>query len=124
LVVVSRCSIISAIPGSSRARNPRSLHQAAIAARPVFMIRQPTFAIPGGMADQRTYTLHEIADFRGEFHAIADKLETVKLQLDQLAQKIPTRRDHARGALGIIFCTAVLTTLAVLWFTGYWHFCL
>jgi hypothetical protein len=76
------------------------------------------------MADHRTYTLHEIGDFRGKFHAIADELETVKLQLDQLAQKIPTRREHARDALGIIFATAVLTTLAVLWFTGYWHCCL
>ena len=75
-----------------------------------------------GMADQRRYTLHEIADFRGEFHAIADKLATVELQLDQLAQKIPTRKEHARDALGIILVTALLTTLVVLCFSGYWHF--
>ena len=88
---------------------------------PPFTIRQPFSGIPCGMADQRMYTLHEIADFRGEFHAIADKLETVKLQLDQLAQKIPTRRERARNALRIIFCTAVLTTLAILCFAEYWH---
>jgi len=54
-----------------------------------------------------------------KFRSIADKVETVKVQLDQLTQKIPTRKEHARDALGIIFCTVVLTTLAVLWFTGY-----
>lgn len=74
------------------------------------------------MADQRKYALHEIADFRGEFQAIAHKLETVELQLDKLAQKIAARRGHARDTLGITFATAVLTTLAVLWFTGHWHF--
>ena len=86
-----------------------------------FMIRQQTSAIPFGMAEQRTYTLHEIADFRGELHALAVKLETVELQLDQLAQKLLIRREHARDALGISLVTAMLATLLVLWFTGYWH---
>jgi hypothetical protein len=85
------------------------------------MVRQPTPAILFGMAEQRTYTLHEIADFLGELHAIAVKLETVELQLDQLNQKISTRKEHARDALGISLMTAMLATLAILWFTGYWH---
>jgi hypothetical protein len=38
--------------------------------------------------------------------------------------RIPTRKEHARNTLGIIFATAMLTTLAVLWFTGYWRYCL
>ena len=41
----------------------------------------------------------------------------------QLA-RIPTRKEQARNTLGIIFATAMLTTLAVLWFTGYWRYCL
>ena len=41
----------------------------------------------------------------------------------QLA-RIPTRKEQARNALGIIFATAMLRTLAVLWFTGYWRYCL
>jgi hypothetical protein len=32
--------------------------------------------------------------------------------------RLPTRVDLVRTALGIIFATAMLTTLAVLWFTG------
>jgi hypothetical protein len=38
--------------------------------------------------------------------------------------RIPTRKEQARNTLGIIFATAMLTTLAVLWFTGYWRYCL
>jgi hypothetical protein len=43
--------------------------------------------------------------------------------MSQLA-RIPTRREQARSALAIILTTAMLTTLAVLWFTGYWRYCL
>jgi hypothetical protein len=43
--------------------------------------------------------------------------------MGQLA-RIPTRKEQARNTLGIIFATAMLTTLAVLWFTGYWRYCL
>ena len=41
-----------------------------------------------------------------------------------LLARLPTRRDLARTALGIIFTTAMLTTLAILWSTGYWRYCL
>ena len=41
------------------------------------------------MADQRTYTLHEVADFRGEFHEIAGKLETVKLPSTAMWSRSP-----------------------------------
>jgi hypothetical protein len=34
---------------------------------------------------------------------------------------IPTRKERARNKLGIIFTTAMLTTLAVLWFTEDWR---
>jgi len=66
------------------------------------------------------FTLHEIADARGELTAIANELEFVNAQLARL----PTRKEDARNTLGIIFATAMLTTLAVLCFIGYWHNCL
>jgi cytochrome b len=43
--------------------------------------------------------------------------------LCQLA-RVPTRKEQARNALGIIFATAMLTTVAVLLFTGFWRYCL
>jgi hypothetical protein len=43
--------------------------------------------------------------------------------MGQLA-RIPTRKEQARNTLGIIFATAMLTTLAVFWFTGFWRYCL
>jgi hypothetical protein len=38
--------------------------------------------------------------------------------------KLPTRKDQARNTLSKIFATAMITILAVLWFTGYWRYCL
>jgi hypothetical protein len=72
------------------------------------------------MADERTFTLDEVAGARGELHAIAHEREFVKAQLACL----PTRKKEARNTLGIIFATAILTMLAVLWLTGHWHNCL
>jgi len=66
------------------------------------------------------FTLHEIADARGELTAIANELEFVNAQLARL----PTRKEEVRNTLCIIFATAILTTLAVLGFTAYWHNCL
>ena len=43
--------------------------------------------------------------------------------MGQLA-RIPTRKEQARNTLGIIFATAMLTTVAVLLFTGFWRYCL
>jgi hypothetical protein len=51
---------------------------------------------------------------------VESNLEIVMAQL----ARIPTRKEQARNTLGIIFATATLTTLAVLWFTGYWRYCL
>jgi hypothetical protein len=57
---------------------------------------------------------------RTDFAAIESDLQFV---MGQIAQ-IPTRKEQARNTLGIIFATAMLTTLAVLLFTGYWRYCL
>jgi hypothetical protein len=38
--------------------------------------------------------------------------------------RLPTRKEQARNTLGVIFATAMLTTLSVLWFTGFWRYCL
>ena len=51
------------------------------------------------MAEERTLTLHEIADARGELHALAAEVETVKLQLAQLANKLPSRAYLSRTLL-------------------------
>ena len=72
------------------------------------------------MHDERALTLRQIDQARGDLYAISDDLEFIKLQLAQL----PTRREQARNALAIILTTAMLTTLAILWFTGYWRYCL
>jgi hypothetical protein len=65
-----------------------------------------------------------IVSFRGQvlsdFAAIDCDLQFIMAQL----ARIPTRKEQARNALGIIFATAMLTTLAVLWFTGFWRYCL
>jgi hypothetical protein len=37
--------------------------------------------------------------------------------------RLPTRKDQARNMLGVIFATAMLTTLAILFFTDYWRWC-
>jgi len=66
------------------------------------------------MQDEHALTLRQIDQARGDLYAIADDLEFLKAQTDRL----PTRKDLARAALGIIFCTAVVTTLFV-WVA--WH---
>jgi hypothetical protein len=49
-------------------------------------------------------TLHQIAGARGDLSAIAADLEFVKTQLARL----PTRRELAQTALGIIVASAAL----------------
>ena len=66
------------------------------------------------MLDERALTLHQVDQARGGLYAIADDLDFLKEQLARL----PTRKDLARAALSIIFCTAVVTTLFV-WVA--WH---
>jgi hypothetical protein len=66
------------------------------------------------MPDERTFTLRQVDQARTDFALIESHLEFIA---SQLAQR-PTRRDLAGTALGIIFCTAVVTTLCV-WLV--WH---
>ena len=72
------------------------------------------------MTDQHQFTLRQIDQTRTDFAMIESDLQFL---MGQLA-RIPTRKEQARNTLGIIFATAMLTTLAVLWFTGYWRYCL
>jgi hypothetical protein len=51
---------------------------------------------------------------REDFAEILDGLDFVKLQLSRL----PTRRDLAKVALGIIFATAALV---ILWGEAFWR---
>jgi hypothetical protein len=66
------------------------------------------------MSNQRQFTLQQIDQARTDFAILESQLEFLTGQL----AKVPTRREVARAALGIIFCTAVLTTLLV-WLA--WH---
>jgi hypothetical protein len=72
------------------------------------------------MPDQNILTLRQADQARTDFAAIESNLEFIMAQLP----RIPTRKEQARNTLGIIFATTMLTTLAVLWFTGYWRYCL
>jgi hypothetical protein len=66
------------------------------------------------MTDQRQFTLRQVDQARTDFALIESNLEFIASQL----AKQPTRGDLAKTALGIIFCTAIFTTLFV-WFM--WH---
>jgi len=59
-------------------------------------------------------TLRQADQAREDFAAILDELDFVKLQLSRL----PTRRDLAKVALGIIFATAALV---ILWAEAFWR---
>ena len=72
------------------------------------------------MPDRNILTLRQPDQARTDFALIEEHLEFLAGQL----ARIPTRKEQARNTLGIIFATAMLTTLAVLWFTGYWRYCL
>jgi hypothetical protein len=76
--------------------------------------------VPIDMTDQHQFTLRQIHQTRTDFATIESDLQFL---MGQLA-RIPTRKEQARNTLGIIFATAMLTTLAVLWFTGFWRYCL
>jgi hypothetical protein len=72
------------------------------------------------MQDERPLTLRQADQARADFAAIGDDLDFTKAQL----ACIPTRKKQARATLGIIFSIAMLMTLAVLWLSGYWRYCL
>lgn len=66
------------------------------------------------MPDEHTLTLREVDQARTDFALIEGHLEFLAGQL----ARVPTRGDLAKTALGIIFCTAVFTTLFV-WIVWY-----
>jgi hypothetical protein len=66
------------------------------------------------MANEHILTLQGADPTRADFALIESNLEFIASQL----ARQPTRGDLAKAALGIIFCTAVLTTLFV-WIA--WH---
>ena len=66
------------------------------------------------MRDENIVELRAVDQTRTDFALIESHLEFIASQL----AKQPTRGDLAKTALGIIFCTAVLTTLFV-WIA--WH---
>ena len=72
------------------------------------------------MPDAHILSLRQADQARTDFAAIESDLQFVMGQLSRL----PTRKEQARNALGIIFATAMLTTVAVLLFTGFWRYCL
>jgi hypothetical protein len=66
------------------------------------------------MPDQNIFKLRQADQARNDFALIESNLEFIAGQL----ARVPTRGDLAKAALGIIFCSAVLTTLFV-WIA--WH---
>jgi hypothetical protein len=66
------------------------------------------------MSDQNILTLQQADQARTDFALLESNLEFIARQLAEQ----PTRGDLAKAALGIIFCTAIFTTLFV-WFM--WH---
>jgi hypothetical protein len=66
------------------------------------------------MPDKNIFTLRHVDQARTDFALIESNLE---FSASQLANQ-PTRGDLAKAALGIIFCTAIFTTLFV-WVM--WH---
>ena len=66
------------------------------------------------MSDDRTLTLRQADQARTDFALIESDLEFVASQLSRL----PTRRDLAMAALGIIVSTAALV---ILWAEAFWH---
>lgn len=72
------------------------------------------------MPDVHILSLRQANQARTDFAAVESDLEFIMAQL----ARIPTRKEQAHNTLGIIFATAMLTTLAVLWFTGFWRYCL
>ena len=66
------------------------------------------------MSTEHTLTLRQADAARADFALIESNLEFIAGQLVNQ----PTRGDLAKAALGIIFCTAIFTTLFV-WVM--WH---
>jgi hypothetical protein len=66
------------------------------------------------MSEEYPLTLRQANQARSDFAAIESDLQIVMGQLARL----PTRRDLAKAALGIIISTAALV---ILWAEAFWH---
>ena len=66
------------------------------------------------MSEEYPLTLRQADEARTDFAAIEGDLQFAMLQLARL----PTRRDPAKAALGIIISTAALV---ILWAEAFWH---
>ena len=66
------------------------------------------------MTDQRQFTLRRVDQNRNDFATIKTDLQFI---MGQLA-RMPTRKELARTALGIIFATAAIV---ILWAEAFWH---
>jgi hypothetical protein len=66
------------------------------------------------MSNQRQFTLRQVGQTRTDFAAIENDLQFLMGQLARL----PTRRDLAKAALGIIITTAALV---ILWAEAFWR---
>jgi hypothetical protein len=61
------------------------------------------------MTDERSFTLQQVDQVRGDLYAIGDDLEFIKQQLARL----PTRKGLARIALLVMFTTAALVLAGI-----------
>ena len=66
------------------------------------------------MPDEHPFTLRQVDLARADFAAIADDLDFIKAQL----ARIPTWKEMARIALGVIFGT---TGLVIGWMELFWR---
>lgn len=66
------------------------------------------------MPDDHPFTLRQVDQARADFAAISDDLDSIMKQLARL----PTRKEQARIALGVIFGAA---GLVILWMELFWR---
>jgi len=66
------------------------------------------------VSEIHSLALRQADQARTDFALIECNLEVIQKQLARL----PTRRDLAKAALGVIFATAVLV---ILWAEAFWH---
>jgi hypothetical protein len=65
------------------------------------------------MPDEHTLTLRQANQIRTDIANLESGLEIIMAQLAR------QKGDLARAALGIIFCTSVITTVMVWWFLAH-----
>jgi hypothetical protein len=66
------------------------------------------------MSDEYPFTLQQADQARSDFYAIESELDIIKAQLARL----PTRKELARIALGVIFGAA---GLVIAWIEAFWR---